>query len=164
MQSSNANACTIIPCILRSYSSSIIQGYYGSLYLLALATHSLWVATQCKPLLLKAIASEIATPLCIISKKSLTEGNVPNYWTSANDCPIFKKGKRQCPENYRPVSLTPVVCKILEILINSRITNHLAKYNLLNKSHHGFLSKRSCLTNLLEFLEDVTKLWTTGTH
>ena len=74
------------------------------------------------PLLQKVHAAELATPLYVISTKSLTEGNVPNEWTSADICPIFKKGKRQCPEKYRPVSLTSVVCKILETLIKSRIT------------------------------------------
>ena len=58
--------------------------------------------------------------------------------------------------NYRPVSLTSHVCKVLESILRDRIVEHLNKYNLINNSQHGFTRKRSCLTNLLEFLEYVS--------
>ena len=54
------------------------------------------------------------------------------------------------------MSLTSVVCKLLETIIRNGVTEHLRKHSLLNKSQHGFISKRSCLTNLLEFFDDVT--------
>ena len=60
-------------------------------------------------------------------------------------------------ENYRPVSLTSVICKLLERLIKDHMVDFLVKHKLLNSSQHGFLKARSCLTNMLCFLEEITK-------
>ena len=60
--------------------------------------------------------------------------------------------------NYRPISLTSIVCKIFESLIRDGITAHLHMNNVINASQHGFMSKKSCLTNLLEYLEELTRL------
>ena len=65
--------------------------------------------------------------------------------------PIFKKGDRGCPGNYRPISLTSIVGKILEGIIVDRIVEFLEENNLLLESQHGFRRHRSCLTNLIEF-------------
>ena len=69
---------------------------------------------------------------------------------------IFKKGSKSEPGNYPPVSLTSVVFKTLESLVKDEIVKHLNGNMLLKDSQHGFLSGRSCLTNLLEFFEEVT--------
>ena len=71
--------------------------------------------------------------------------------------PLFKKGSRNKSENYRPVSLTSVICKLLERLIKNHMVEFLVKHKLLNSSQHGFLKARSCLTNVLCFLEEITK-------
>ena len=88
---------------------------------------------------------------------SLEEGIVPLEWKEANIIPLFKKGSRNKSENYRPVSLTSVICKLLERLIKDHLVDFLVKNKLINTSQHGFLKARSCLTNMLCFLEDVTK-------
>ena len=80
---------------------------------------------------------------------------VPFDWRVANITPIFKKGAKKDPANYRPVSLTSQVVKIFERLIKAKIMNFLEVNLLINNSQHGFRSKRSCLTNLLEFMEIV---------
>ncbi len=75
--------------------------------------------------------------------------------------PIFKKGAKSKPENYRPVSLTSVSSKILKSMksiIRDAMTEHLQNCNLIKKSQHGFLKDRSCVTNLLEFLEKATSV------
>ena len=71
--------------------------------------------------------------------------------------PIFKKGQKSDPANYRPVSLTCVICKLFERLLQKSIVHHLESNNLIANSQHGFRQKRSCTTNLLEFLDYVTK-------
>ena len=71
--------------------------------------------------------------------------------------PLFKKRSINKSENYRPVSLTSVICKLLERLIKDHLVDFLVKNKLINPSQHGFLKARSCLTNMLCFLEDVTK-------
>ena len=88
---------------------------------------------------------------------SLEEGIVPSEWKEANITPLFKTVSRNKPENYRPVSLTSVVCKLLETLIRDHMVEFLIKHKLINTSQHGFLKARSCLTNLLCFLEEITK-------
>ena len=107
------------------------------------------------PKLLVEIASSICVPLFYIFRKSLQNGHIPSDWKCANVTPIFKKGDKSCPGNYRPVSLTSQVCKILDSIIKGKITDHLNKFALINPSQHGFTSGRSCLTNLLEFMNYV---------
>ena len=74
-------------------------------------------------------------------------------WKRANITPLFKKGSRSDPGNYRPVSLTSHVGKILEAIEKEKLLGHLTLPSLINASQHGFLPRKSCLTNLLEFLE-----------
>ena len=77
-------------------------------------------------------------------------------WRVANVTPIFKKGNRSLPCNYRPVSLTSVVCKVMESVVKDCMLKYLLDNGLLLLSQHGFLPNRSCVTNLLSFLEDVS--------
>jgi Reverse transcriptase (RNA-dependent DNA polymerase) len=108
------------------------------------------------PLLLKELVEEISWPLAKIMRASLREGDVPEDWRTANVTPIYKKGARADPGNYRPVSLTSVSCRVMESVIKDQIVRHLEKNGLINKSQHGFMAGRSCTTNLLVFLEKVT--------
>ena len=108
-------------------------------------------------LFLKQFKSILKDPLCILFNKSMSEGTVPNDWRCANVTPIFKnKGSKSDCSNYRPVSLTSIPCRLMESCIKETIVPFLLGNNLLNLSQHGFLPKRSCLTNLLEFFEFVT--------
>ena len=105
------------------------------------------------PKLQKEIIEQISTPLAKLFNLSLEEGIVLSEWKGANITPLFKKGSRNQPENYRPVSLTSVVCKLLDTLIR----DHMVEFLVKHKSQHGFLKARSCLTNLLCFFEEITK-------
>ena len=96
-------------------------------------------------------ADILSAPLAVLYSKSLYEGVVPSDWKLANVTPIFKKGSKSNPSNYRPVSLTSVPSKIIESLIRDCMIEHLTS------SQHGFMNRKSCLTNLLEFLETVTR-------
>lgn len=114
------------------------------------------------PRILTELKEVVALPLCIIFNKSIRSGEVPNDWKIAHVTPVFKKGSRTLAENYRPISLTSIVCKILESLICGIIVTHLSEHGLLKSSQHGFVSHRSCLTNLLEYLETLTALLDKG--
>ena len=98
----------------------------------------------------------MSLPLCMIFKKSLDEGVVPLDWRAANVVPLYKKGSKNLPSNYRPVSLTSVICKILESIIKDAISTHLESNSLIKSIQHGFSSGKSCITNLLIYLEQVT--------
>ncbi|KAK4807021.1 hypothetical protein QYF61_000350 [Mycteria americana] len=87
----------------------------------------------------------------------LTE-EVPADWRLANVTPIFKKGRKEDPGNYRPVSLTSVPGKLMEKIILSAITRHVENNQGIRPSQHGFRKGRSCLTNLISFYDKVTRL------
>ncbi|KAK4823784.1 hypothetical protein QYF61_006506 [Mycteria americana] len=83
---------------------------------------------------------------------------VPADWRLANVTPIFKKGRKEDPGNYRPVSLTSVPGKLMEQIILSAITQHVENNQGIKPSQHGFRKGRSCLTNLISFYDKVTRL------
>ncbi|XP_062926608.1 retrovirus-related Pol polyprotein from type-1 retrotransposable element R1 isoform X1 [Mobula hypostoma] len=109
------------------------------------------------PRLLCEAREEIAEPLAMIFASSMGMGEVPEDWRVADVVPLFKKGNRDSPGNYRPVSLTSVVGKLMEKILRGSIYEHLERYNMIRNSQHGFVKGRSCLTSLIEFFEDVTK-------
>ena len=81
---------------------------------------------------------------------------MPSCWREAGVTPLFKKGKKSEAQNYRPVSLTSIVGKIMESILKDVIVEFFDKYSIIKESQHGFTKGRSCLTNLLEFLENAT--------
>ena len=109
------------------------------------------------PQVLIETAEEICVPLKFIFQKSLDTGMVPHDWRTANITPVFKKGSKSEPGNYRPISLTSSICKVMERVLKGGIINHLDKNNLIRPSQHGFMHQKSCTTNLIEFFEKVTK-------
>ena len=112
---------------------------------------------------LKMCADALAKPLKLIYQKTLVEGKLPREWKLANIRPIFKKGAKRRPGNYRPVSLTSQACKVLERLIREQVMSHLEKNDLISEHQHGFVKKRSCLTNLLEAMDKWTEIVDSGT-
>ena len=83
---------------------------------------------------------------------------LPRAWTAATVVPIFRKGSKSDPGIYRPVSLTSVPCKILESMIKKGLMQHIERNDLIRESQHGFVKGKSCTTNLLEFMEKLTKI------
>ena len=75
-------------------------------------------------------------------------------WRLANVYPIFKKGNTNDVANYRPTSLKCIACKIMETIIKWDTQDHLLLSNLIRKQQHGFVSRRSTCTQLLETLND----------
>ncbi len=110
------------------------------------------------PQLLQQLKATVAPVLASIFNTSLKDGCVPEDWRKAHVNPIFKKGAKSEPGNYRPVSLTSVCGKLLERLIKDRVMEHLLENNLIFNSQHGFMPNRSCTTNLLEFFETVSEV------
>ena len=87
----------------------------------------------------------------------MESGIVPSAWKEANVSPLFKKGSKTNPLNYRPVSLTSVVGKVFETLIRDVLVKHASENAIIKIQQHGFMKKKSTLTNLLEYLEALTK-------
>ena len=113
-------------------------------------------------LILKNCSKSFALPLTKIFKKLILEGRIQDPWRLANISPIFKKGNRTDPENYRPVSLTSIVSKILEGVVKDELLKYLICNGLVTNSKHGFVPKNSCVTNLLESLDFITSWLSEG--
>jgi hypothetical protein len=93
---------------------------------------------QVHPFVLKACSKSLSQPLSIIFKTSYYSGVIPDEWLKANITPLFKRGNKLEPTNYRPVSLTSIVCKVIEKMIRAVMMNHLMSNNLLSSEQHDF--------------------------
>jgi len=105
---------------------------------------------------LKELAPVLDEGLTVLFNRMIAEAHVPRSWRDAHVTPIHKKGARSDPGNYRPVSLTSQCSKLMESLLRDEIVAHLERHQLVRPSQHGFRKKRSCVTNLLAFLDEVT--------
>ena len=106
---------------------------------------------------IKQLVGVIELPLVLIFQQSLRTGQVPMQWKEANVTVIFKTNGQWCePGNYRPVSLMSQISRIFEKIIRDHLVQFLEDNELLKNSQHGFRSKKSFLTNLLEFMDLVS--------
>ena len=114
------------------------------------------------PRMLFELVGELSEPLAYLFNRTLKEGKIPDDWKKATVSPIFKKGVRNRAANYRPISLTSIVCKLMEKLVKQAILKHLVDNSLLSSKQFGFLSGRSTITQLLKFLDDCASKLATG--
>jgi len=98
------------------------------------------------PRILVENADILSEPLLYIHRKSIECGRVPSDWKKANVTAIFKKGDKTSPCNYKPVSLTSQVCKMLESIVKDNVLGHINNYKLIKETQHGFVKNRSYLT------------------
>ena len=110
--------------------------------------------------LLRETVDIIAPSLTKLFNKSLQLGIIPDEWKVANVVPVYKKGRKDCVENYRPISLLPLVSKVLERCVLARVRDHL--YHFISPAQHGFLPGRSCVTQLLTALDQIGAYLDTG--
>ncbi len=100
--------------------------------------------------LLSRLALPLSTPLAYLFEMSFSSETVPSIWRRADIVPVFKKGSSREPSNYRPISLTPTICRAMESMIKDRIAVFLVENRLVNDCQHGFVPRRSTTTQLLE--------------
>ena len=114
---------------------------------------------------MKELADVISVPLSILYNKSLREGAHKSWLKSVITPPftkrgrkIYKKGKKDESSNYRPVSITSIISKVMESIVRDRIVEHLMKHSILANDQHGFVPGRDCITQLLLCLEEWTSM------
>ena len=93
---------------------------------------------------------------------SKLEGKTPKAWKEANVSLIFKKGARNKVDNYRPVSLTSVCCKLLERLVRNALLKHMIENNYMSDKPHGFVTGRSCTTQMLTVVDKISEILDKG--
>ena len=110
------------------------------------------------PRVLRKLVKVLTKPLSIIYQQFWLTGEVPVDRSLANVMPVYKKCRKKDPGNYRPVSLTSVLGKVMEQII----TWHIQDNQMTRPSQHGFVKGRSCLTNLISFYDKMTHLVNEG--
>ena len=100
--------------------------------------------------LIRECADLICVPICDIFNKSFSQGKLPEDWKSARVTPLFKQGDRDDVNNYRPISVIPVVVKVLERIVYEQLNAYLEEHDILCKHQSGFRAIHSTVTALLE--------------
>jgi hypothetical protein len=104
---------------------------------------------------IKYCRREISGPLANIFNEAFKSGIFPTRWKSANVVPVLKKGDRHKVSNYRPISLLSVISKVFEGLVHKRIYSHFV--HCLAPEQHGFVKRRSTVTNLAVYTNFIAK-------
>ena len=100
--------------------------------------------------MLRAAASAIAPSLTEIFNMSIVSNRFPSDWKTARVIPLFKNGQRSVLDNYRPISILPVVSKIMERLLYNQISDYFTKKQFFSKHQFGFKPLHSTTTTLLD--------------
>ena len=114
--------------------------------------------------ILKELAEELAPCLSIIFQNSYNTSKIPNSWKDANISAIFKKGDRHEAENYRPISLTSIVCKLMESIIKESLLIFLQNQNIISSNQFGFLPGRSTILQMINVMNYWTEAIDGGNH
>ena len=99
---------------------------------------------------IRGCADLICVPICHIFNQSFSQGKLPEDWKSARVTPLFKQGDRDDVNNYRPISVIPVVVKVFERIVYEQLCAYLEEHDILCKHQSGFRATHSTVTALLE--------------
>ena len=107
----------------------------------------------------KVTAEQLAPALTCLYQASLHQSKIPDDWRQARVAPLYKTGKsdRSKPAHYRPISLTSISCKVMEHIMCSNLMRHLDENNILSDLQHGFRRKRSCETQLVLTVDELSR-------
>jgi hypothetical protein len=107
-------------------------------------------------LVLLRLADVLADPFCKLYTRSYEEGVLPDEWLQANVVPLHKKGPTDDVSNFRPISLTSKPCKTMEQILVEHMTGHVVRYDLIHPSQFGFTKGKSCMSQLLRYVDYVS--------
>ena len=105
------------------------------------------------PRLLRLAAPLIADEITFICNHSITKSAFPSKWKEAKVAPLYKNGPHEDVNNYRPISILPVLSKVLEKHVHESLSNFLHHYKLLHKTQSGFRAQHSCETALVNMID-----------
>ena len=104
---------------------------------------------------LRSLSFELCKPLYYLFRQSLGTGTCPSLWKSADITPVYKKGDASLASNYRPISITPAICRLFERILADSINYHMHAHNLITDAQYGFVKGRSTEMQLLK----CTNIW-----
>ena len=104
---------------------------------------------------MKAVSASVSPILTMLFNKCFEEGNFPKFFKLASITPLHKEGDKSKPENYRPISLLPIIGKIFDFLIFDRIKNYIEKFKIIEVKHFGFRSNHSSTDLIVSLSEDI---------
>ena len=104
------------------------------------------------PRLLKLCAAGIAKSLCVLFNRSFSDGCFPSAWKSALVVPVFKKGARDSPSNYRPIALLPIMSKVMERIVHNKLYSFLQPW--FNQHQSGFKKKDGTVAQLIRLVQE----------
>ena len=114
--------------------------------------------------MLRGVSKSVSRPLCILMNRSFEEGIFPDIWKIANVIPIFKKGDKTQPSNYRPVALLSCIGKLQERIVFKNMYNFLLDNNLLYKYQSGFLPHHSTVFQLIDIFHNICQAFDNNTR
>ena len=115
-------------------------------------------------LFLQRVAECIAGPLMQIFNKSLKTGTVPSSWKRSNVTPVHKGGDTDDPGNYRPISVVPIVAKVLEKIIATQLSSYMEDHHLLHDLQGAYRHGRSADQILLYATDTIVQAIDAGKH
>ena len=114
------------------------------------------------PRIIREVSESIIPVIHTLFTKSIQTGELPNDWKKANITAIYKKGTKSDPGNYRPVSLTCILCKECEKEVKEAIVQHFLANHLFSNKQYAFIKGRSTLLQFLKVLEEWTEILDKG--
>ncbi len=107
--------------------------------------------------MLKDDVSIIANSVTYLVNLSLSVGSMPDEWKQAKVIPLYKSGCREDMDNYRPISILPVISKIAETAVNVQLQQYLTQHNLLSSVQSGFRKYHSTQTAVTCFSDNIRR-------
>jgi hypothetical protein len=105
--------------------------------------------------IIKTLANHVKYPIAYLFNESVNEGIFPSLLKFSKVIPVYKNNDSTDPNNYRPISLLPIISKVFESLMLRRLNDFLLKFNIIDKSQHGFRKGFSTTTAAFQYIEKI---------
>ena len=107
--------------------------------------------------MIQICGESIIPPLILLFESSIQSGNFPDSWKKGNITPVHKKQSKNLVNNYRPISLLPILGKVFEKIIYNSLFNYLLNNQLLSENQSGFRKGDSCVSQLISITHNIYK-------
>lgn len=110
-----------------------------------------------KPTILKDLTPFISPILTTLFNKAIDENEYPDSLKLTKAIELYKSKDKTLPVNYRPISLLPIIAKLLDTIINEQVMQHLTKHNIISPTQYAFRPNSNCTLALQTILDNIAK-------